>query len=68
MYRPPGMDTQVRPAYRQCYLYFSIACRSTWQLSSAPSQPVQYEFCDRDAKSELHTQAEGKPMFCMQFP
>ena len=37
------MATQVNPAYRQCYLYFSIACRSTWQLFSALSPPVQSE-------------------------
>ena len=46
---PPGTATQVRPAYRQRYLCFSIACRSTWQLSSAPSPAVQSEFHDRDA-------------------
>ena len=43
-YGPPGMATQVRPACRRHYLYSSIACRSTWQLSSAPSPPVQFEF------------------------
>ena len=66
-YGPPGMATQVRPAYRRRYLYFSIVCRSTWQLSSASSPPVQSEFRDRDAKLELHTRAEGEPMFYMQI-
>ena len=47
----PGMATQVRQAYRRRYWRFSISCRSTWQLSSAPSPPVQSEFHDRDAKS-----------------
>ena len=67
-YGPPGMAIQVRPAYRRRYLYFSIACRSIWQLSSAPSPPVQSEFPDRDAKKELHTRVEDEPMFCMQLP
>ena len=29
---PAWMATQVRPAYRQRYLCFSIACISTWQV------------------------------------
>ena len=46
----PGMATQDRQACRRRYLCFSISCRSTWQLSSEPSPPVQSEFHDRDAK------------------
>ena len=67
-YGPPGMANQVRPAYLRHYLYFSIACRSTWQLSSAPSPSVQSEFHDRDAKKKLLTGAVGEPMFCMKLP
>ena len=43
----PGMATQVRQACRQRYWCFSISCRSTSQLSSVPSPPVQSEFHDR---------------------
>ena len=46
----PGMATQDRQACRRRYWCFSISCRSTWQLSSVPSPPVQSEFHDRDAK------------------
>ena len=35
-----------------------IACRSTWQLSSAPSTPVQSEFYGRDAKQVMLTPAD----------
>ena len=59
------MATQVRPAYRQRYLCFY---RSTCQLSSATSPPVQSEFHDRGAKKELHTRDEGEPMFHLQHP
>ena len=41
------MATHVRPTYRRHYL---IVFRYTWQLSAAPSPPVQSEFHDRDAK------------------
>ena len=54
-YGPPGMATQVRPAYRRHYLYFSIACRSIWQLSSAPSPPVLSECLDRSCILELRS-------------
>ena len=37
----PGMATQGRQAYRRRYWCSSISCRSIWQLSSAPSPPVQ---------------------------
>ena len=46
----PGMITQVRQACRRRYWCFSISCRSTWQLSAAPSPPVQSDFHDRDVK------------------
>ena len=41
---PPGMATQSRPAYRKRCLCSSIACRSAWQLSAAPSLTVQSLF------------------------
>ena len=56
---PPGMATQVRLAYRQRYLCFSIACRSTWQFFSAPSPPVQSEFHE-----ELHAKDEPTNTHC----
>ena len=40
----PGMATQDCQACRRRYWCFSISCRSTWQLSSVPSPPVQSEF------------------------
>ena len=49
----PGMATQDRQACRRRYLCSSISCRSTWQLSSEPSPPVQSEFHDRDAKKKI---------------
>ena len=66
-YGPPWIATQARPAYRRRYLHFSIACKSIWQLSSAPSPPVQSEFHDGGSKWELQTQVEVEPMFCMQL-
>ena len=64
---PPEMATHARLAYCRRDLYFYIACRSTWQLSSAPSPPVESEFCDRDAKYVLHTRAEAKQCFVCKF-
>ena len=40
----PGMATQGRQAYRRRYWCSSIYCRSTWQLSSAPSPPYNLRF------------------------
>ena len=44
------MAAQVRSACRRCYRCFSVFCRPTWQLSSAPSPQVQSEFHDRYTK------------------
>ena len=57
-YGPPGLAIKASPAYCRLYLNSSIACRSTWQLSSAPSPPVQSEFHGRAAKQVLHTPAD----------
>ena len=46
----PGMATQVGQACLRRYWCFSISCRSTWQLSSVPSPPVQSECHNRNAK------------------
>ena len=71
-YGPPGVATQVHPACRRCYLYFSIDRLQVQSGSecpqAAPSPPVQSEFPDRDAKQELYTRVEGEPIFCMQLP
>ena len=67
-YGPPRLAIQARPLYRRPCLNSFIACRSTWQLSSAPSPPVQSEFHGKDAKQGMHTPSEGEPMFCMQLP
>ena len=63
----PGMATQVRQAYRRRYWCSSISRRSTWQLSSAPSPPVQSKFHDRDVNRCCILELRANQCFVCNF-